>query len=70
MDFSAIDNDFIESHSMTQFANRLLLRVAIFVLIGSAGLLALGVVALIVKPKLQRRLSKRTSNNNINEINS
>ena len=69
IDYSAIDNNFIKRNSMSQFANQLLLRVAKFVLIGSSVLLALGVMGLIVKPSLQRRLSKRYGNKSINEMN-
>ena len=69
IDYSAIDNKFIKRNSMSQFANQLLLRVAKFVLIGSSVLLALGVMGLIVKPSLQRRLSKRNGNKSINEMN-
>ena len=69
MDYSTIDTNFIERNSMSQYANRLLPRVAKLVLIGSSGLLALGVMGLIVKPTLQRRLSKRNGNKSINEMN-
>jgi CDP-diglyceride synthetase len=68
VDYSAIDDNFIKMHSLDVLADMLVIRMTWYAIILAAILLGLCMIGWIVRTLLQRRLGKKDSKNEINEM--
>ena len=68
MDYSAIDDNFIKTHSLDVLADMLVTRMTWYAIILAAILLGLCMIGWIVRTLLQRRLGKTDSKNEMNEM--
>jgi CDP-diglyceride synthetase len=68
VDYSAIDDNFIKMHSLDVLADMLVIRMTWYAIILAAILLGLCMIGWIVRTLLQRRLGKKDSKNEMNEM--